>query len=46
MVNEKNEVIRMATNIAMVRKQGKTIKYWYQYFAVLSGGYIYFYDKQ
>ena len=46
MVNEKNQVVKMATKIGLVRKKGTTIKYWYQFFAVLSGGYIYFYEKQ
>ena len=36
----------MASKIGALRKKGTTIKFWYQYFAVLSGGYIYFYDKQ
>lgn len=45
MVNEKNQVIKMATKIGIVKKKGATIKFWYQYFGVLSGGYIYFYEK-
>lgn len=44
MVNEKNHVIKMASKSGIVKKKGNAIKYWYQYFAVLSGAYIYFYD--
>jgi hypothetical protein len=46
MVNEKQEVIKMATKIGLVKKKGNTIKYWYSNFGVLSGAYIYFYEKQ
>eukprot|EP00347_Sterkiella_histriomuscorum_P000566 403375355 len=46
MINEKNEVMKIASKIGQIRKKGGTIKFWYQYFGVLSGGYIYFYEKQ
>jgi hypothetical protein len=28
----------------MVKKKGNTLKYWYEYVAVFSGSYIYFYS--
>lgn len=45
MINEKNQVIKMASKMGIVKKKGTTIKFWYQNYAVLSGGYIYFYEK-
>mmetsp|Transcript_23176 Transcript_23176/g.22649 ORF Transcript_23176/g.22649 Transcript_23176/m.22649 type:complete len:125 (-) Transcript_23176:204-578(-) len=35
----------MASKIGHVKKMGQAIKFWYPYFGVLSGGYIYFYEK-
>ncbi|CDW90143.1 vacuolar protein sorting-associated protein vps13 [Stylonychia lemnae] len=46
LVNEKFQVLEMATQTGQIKKKGNTIKFWYSYFGVLSGAYLYFYEKQ
>ena len=36
----------MATKTGQLKKKGNTIKFWYSYFGVLSGAYLYFYQNQ
>ena len=40
---ENKDIIKEAQLIIPVKKKGSTFQYWYQYVAVLSGSYIYFY---
>jgi hypothetical protein len=41
--NERKNIFQNASRIDFVRKKGNTLKYWYEYIAVFSGSYIYFY---
>ena len=41
--NERKHIFKNARKLALVRKKGQTLKYWYDYVAVFSGSYIYFY---
>lgn len=43
--NERRHIFVNATKIEPVRKKGTTLRYWYDYVAVLSGSYIYFYPS-
>ena len=40
---ENKDIIKEAQLIIPVKKKGSKFQYWYQYVAVLSGSYIYFY---
>lgn len=42
-MKERIEIFRNATDLYFVNKRGTTLQYWYQYVAVFSGSYIYFY---
>ena len=41
--NERRHIFDNARRISLVRKRGNTLHYWYDYIAVFSGSYIYFY---
>lgn len=41
--NERLHIFENARRISLVRKRGNTLHYWYDYIAVFSGSYIYFY---
>lgn len=41
--NERKHIFQEATRYEMVRKKGNTIRWWYDYIAVFSGSYIYFF---
>jgi ribosomal protein L31 len=40
---DKSQLIEKAELIDIIQKQGQNFKSWHQYFAILSGGYIYFF---
>jgi hypothetical protein len=42
-MKERIEIFKNATVYYFVNKRGSTWQYWYQYVAVFSGSYIYFY---
>ena len=43
--NERKHIFQEATRFEIVRKKGNTIRFWYEYIAVFSGSYIYFYPR-
>ncbi|CAG9335375.1 VPS13_3 [Blepharisma stoltei] len=43
---DKKTIMKRANLIARLKKQGIGIQSWYSYFAVLSGGYIYFFNSE
>lgn len=43
--NERKHIFQEATKFEIVRKKGNTIRFWYEYIAVFSGSYIYFYPR-
>ena len=48
-MKERLKIFKNASLIGLVKKKGNTLKYWYNYVAVLSNSYIYFYpieDKE
>ena len=42
-IDERKYIFQNVRKIDFVRKKGSTLKYWYDYVAVFSGSYIYFY---
>jgi hypothetical protein len=44
--DERKYIFQNIKKVALVKKKGNTLKYWYDYIAVFSGSYIYFYPAQ
>ena len=42
-MKERLKIFKNASMMGIVKKKGNTLKYWYNYVAVLSNSYIYFY---
>ena len=42
-MKERLKIFKNASLMGIVKKKGNTLKYWYDYVAVLSNSYIYFY---
>ena len=44
--DERKHIFKNAKKIDIIKKKGDTLKYWYNYIAVFSGSYIYFYPVE
>jgi len=42
-MKERLKIFKNASLMGIVKKKGNTLKYWYNYVALLSNSYIYFY---
>ena len=43
-VRDKRAIMTAQKKIGIVKKRGIMTKYWYKYYCILSGGYLYFYE--